>query len=136
MTPLQVAEHILSQDNFSRWMGVKLNKIDKNYCLIEMKVKEEMVNGIGTVHGGATFAFAESALALSSLNDGQTKVALNCYINFNKAAKLGDTLTAESILINDTRKTAVYDISIKNQNNESIASFRGTVYKLDKKIID
>ena len=136
MTPTETANYILSQDYFSQWMGVKLIEIRENYCLIEMPIRQEMINGLKTVHGGVTFSFAESALAFSSNNTGNTAVALNCMINFTKAVKMGDTLIAESILMADTRKTAVYDIAITNQHKIMVASFRGTVYKLDKKVTD
>ena len=136
MTPTETANYILSQDFFSQWMGVKLIEIRENYCLIEMPIRQEMINGLKTVHGGVTFSFAESALAFSSNNTGNSAVALNCMINFTKAVKMGDTLIAESILMADTRKTAVYDIAITNQHKTMVASFRGTVYKLDKKVVD
>lgn len=136
MTPTETANYILSQDFFSQWMGVKLIEIRENYCLIEMPIRQEMINGLKTVHGGVTFSFAESALAFSSNNTGNTAVALNCMINFTKAVKMGDTLIAESILMADTRKTAVFDITITNQHKIVVASFRGTVYKLDKKVVD
>ena len=136
MTPSETANYILSQDFFSQWMGVKLIEIRENYCLIEMPIRQEMINGLKTVHGGVTFSFAESALAFSSNNTGNVAVALNCMINFTKAVKMGDTLIAESILMADTRKTAVYDIAITNQHKIMVASFRGTVYKLDKKVVD
>ncbi len=58
-------------------------------------------------------------------------------INFTKAVRFGDTnFFAESILMADTRKTAVYDITITNQHKVVVASFRGTVYKIDKKVVD
>ena len=57
-------------------------------------------------------------------------------INFTKAVKLGDTLIAESILMANTRKTAVYDITITNQHKIVVASFRGTVYKLGVEITE
>ena len=136
MTPTETANYILSQDFFSQWIGVKLIEIRENYCLIEMPIRLEMINGLKTVHGGVTFSFAESALAFSSNNTGNVAVALNCMINFTKAVRLGDTLIAESILMADTRKTAVYDINITNQHKVVVASFRGTVYKLDKKVVD
>ena len=101
-----------------------------------MPIRQEMINGLKTVHGGVTFSFAESALAFSSNNTGNAAVALNCMINFTKAVRLGDVLIAESILMADTRKTAVYDITITNQHKIMVASFRGTVYKLDKKVVD
>ena len=124
------------KDRFSQWLGIEISDIKENYCLLKMPVKPEMINGLGTVHGGVTFAFADSALAFSSNNTGDAAVALNCYINFTKAAKDGDVLIAESVLLTDTRKTAVYDITVKNQNDELIAGFRGTVYKIGKKVVD
>ena len=136
MTPKETAEYILQQDYFSQWMGIQLIEIEENYCLIEMPVKQEMINGIKTVHGGITFSLADSALAYSSNNTGDTCVALNCIINFTKAVKMGDTLRAESILIADTQKTGIYDISITNQHHELVASFRGTVYKIGKKVVE
>ncbi|MDO5615755.1 MAG: hotdog fold thioesterase [Cruoricaptor ignavus] len=136
MTPLETAQHILSKDEFSKWMGIELIEIREKYCLIEMPIRKEMINGLGTVHGGVTFAFADSALAFSSNNTNDVSVALNCMISFTKAVKMGDTLIAESILMADTRKTAVYDITVTNQHKVLVATFRGTVYKIDKKITD
>jgi len=133
MTPKQVADYMLNQDEFSQWLGIKMIQVKENYCLIEMPIRKEMLNGLKTVHGGVTFAFADSALAFSSNNSGDAAVALNCIIHFTKAGKEGDIFRAESILANDTRKTAVYDIRITNQNNELIAKFVGTVYKIGKK---
>ena len=136
MSPQETAQYILNQDYFSQWMGVSLIEIRENYCLIEMPIRKEMINGLKTVHGGVIFSFAESALAFSSNNTGNAAVALNCMISFTKAVRLGDTLIAESILMADTRKTAVYDITITNQHKIVVASFRGTVYKLDKKVVE
>lgn len=136
MTPLKTVEYMLNQDAFSQWMGIKILEIKEKYCLLEMPVKAEMINGLKTVHGGVTFAFADSALAFSSNNSGEAAVALNCVINFTTAVRLGDTLFAESKLLTETRKTGIYDILITNQNTELVASFRGTVYKINKKVVD
>ncbi len=136
MSPFEIAQHMLNQDYFSQWMGIRLIDVREKYCLIEMPVKQEMINGLRTAHGGITFAFADSALAFSSNNTNDASVALTCTINFTKAVKMGDTLTAESTLIADTRKTAVYDIQITNQDKTLVASFRGTVYKIDRKVTE
>lgn len=136
MTPLETAQYILNQDEFSKWLGVSFLEIRENYCLIEMPIRKEMINGLKTVHGGVTFSFAESALAFSSLNTKEAAVALNCTINFTKAVQLGDVLIAESRQISNTKKTAVYDIAITNQHKILVATFRGTVYKLGKNITE
>ncbi len=136
MTPHELAQYMLNQDEFSKWMNIQLIEVREKYCLIEMPIKKEMINGLKTVHGGVTFSLADSALAFSSNNTNDASVALHCIINFTKAVKLGDTLTAESKLIADTRKTSIYDITITNQNKDLVATFRGTVYKIDRKVTD
>lgn len=135
-TPLEMAQYMLAQDAFSQWMNIRLVAVREKYCLIEMPVKAEMINGLRTAHGGITFSLADSALAFSSNNLNEASVALNCTISFTKAVKEGDILRAESILISDTRKTGLYDISVKNQTGELVASFRGTVYKIGRRVTD
>ncbi|PIE50905.1 MAG: thioesterase [Flavobacteriales bacterium] len=136
MNALETAEYMFNQDYFSQWLGIEIVEVKPNYCLLKMPIKQEMINGLKTVHGGVTFAFADSALAFSGNNSGNAAVALNCVINFTKAVRLGDELFAESIQISDTRKTAIYDIKVTNQNKELVASFRGTVYKIGKKVVE
>lgn len=136
MTPQQTVDYMYDADAFSQWMGIEVIEIKPQYCKIKMPIKAEMINGLKTVHGGITFSLADSALAFSSNNLGDAAVALNCVISFTKAAHLGDVLFAESVLVNNTRKTALYDISVQNQNQELIASFRGTVYKIGRKVLD
>ncbi|OPB91158.1 hotdog fold thioesterase [Elizabethkingia ursingii] len=136
MKPEQVADYMLAQDEFSKWMGIKLIEVKENYCLIEMPIRQEMLNGLKTVHGGVTFAFADSALAFSSNNSGDAAVALNCVISFTTAGREGDIFRAESKLVNETRKTAVYDIHITNQEQKMVAKFTGTVYKIGKKVTE
>src|SRR5690606_14867399 len=114
MTPLETAQYMLNQDEFSKWMGIKLVEVREKYCLLEMPVKAEMINGLKTVHGGITFSLADSALAFSSNNTNEASVGLNCVINCTEAVRMGDILSAESILISETRKTGTYDITIKN----------------------
>lgn len=136
MTPRQIVDYMMEKDYFSQFMGVKIIDIKENYSLIEMEITRQMLNGLGTVHGGVTFAFADSAFAFSSNNDGHAAVALSVTINFSKAGREGDTFRAESKLVNKTKKTAVYDIRITNQHDELIAVFLGTVYRIGKKVTE
>jgi acyl-coenzyme A thioesterase PaaI-like protein len=46
MNPRQVAEYMFDQDYFSQWMNIKLIEVKENYCLIEMPIKKEMINGL------------------------------------------------------------------------------------------
>ena len=46
MSPLELAQYMLNQDFFSQWMGIKLIEVREKYCLIEMPIKQEMINGL------------------------------------------------------------------------------------------
>ena len=59
-----VIDHLLENDRFSAWLGIEVIEFEKGSCKICMKIREEMLNGFDIVHGGVTFAFADSALAL------------------------------------------------------------------------
>lgn len=134
MEALEITKYMFNQDHFSQWLGIEIVDVKPDYCLLKMPIRQEMINGLKTVHGGVIFSFADSALAFSGNNNGDAAVALNCVINFSKAVRLGEVLHAESIQIASTRKTAIYDIKITNQDKEMVASFRGTVYKVGKKV--
>src|SRR5580693_9434654 len=97
-----------------------------------MKVREEMVNGFGIAHGGIAFSFADSALAFASNAYGRLCVALECSISFAIAVKVGDELTCEATELTITNKTATYLMEIKNQKDEKVAYFKGTVYRTSK----
>ena len=136
MTPNQVVDYMMEKDYFSQFLGIKVLDIKEHYSLIEMTITKQMLNGLGTVHGGVTFAFADSAFAFSSNNSGDAAVALSVTINFTKAGREGDVFRAESKLVNNTRKTAIYDINVTNQNDELVAKFVGTVYRIGKKVTE
>lgn len=131
-----VAQFMLGRDNFSQWLGIELLLVKEKYCKIQMRIRPEMINGLGTVHGGILFSFADSALAFSSNNTAEASVALNCTINFIKACKNADVLIAESQLVSETRRTGIYEITIRNAQQMLVSKFTGTVYKLNKTIYD
>jgi acyl-CoA thioesterase len=55
-----------------------------------MKVRPEMMNGLGVVHGGVAFSFADSAFAFACNNRNQLSLALDTSIQFLKPVHVGD----------------------------------------------
>jgi acyl-CoA thioesterase len=130
-----VVNHMMQNDFFSQWMGVEVQEIKEGYSRITMKVRNEMVNGFGIVHGGIPFSLADSAFAFACNNRNNLSVALDCAITFTKAINPGDTLTAEATEIHNGRSTGVYSIAITNQLQQQVALFKGTCFRTAKKLI-
>jgi len=123
---------MFEEDMFSRWLGIERVLIEEGHCILRMKVRNEMMNGFRIAHGGICFSFADSALAFASNSYGRLSVALECSISFPVAVKEGDVLTCEAKELSLTNKTATYLIEVKNQKNENVAFFKGTVYRTSK----
>ena len=130
-----VVTHMMENDFFSQWMGVEVEEIREGYSRIHMKVRQEMVNGFGIVHGGIPFSLADSAFAFACNNRNNLSVALDVTITFTKAVNVGDVLTAETEEIHNGRSTGVYLIHVTNQRNEQVALFKGTCFRTGKNLV-
>ncbi|MEO6903794.1 MAG: hotdog fold thioesterase [Bacteroidia bacterium] len=131
-TAITIVNKMLAEDKFSKWLGITPLLIEQGHCILKMKIREEMINGFGIVHGGVTFSFADSALAFASNAYGRLSVALECSISFAVAVKLNDELICKAKELSLTNKTGTYLMEITNQKNEKVAFFKGTVYRTSK----
>ena len=132
----KAVEKMLKNDAFSKWLGVKLLDLKPGYAEIEMTVRKEMLNGFYILHGGITFAFADSALAFASNSHGRLSVVMQANMSFPAPVVYGDVLTASAHEKNVTNKTGIYDITITKQDGTAVGFFRGTVYRTHKNVLD
>ena len=131
----KVVSHLMKHDLFSQWLGIDVLDIKEGYSKIKMKVRKEMINGFGIVHGGIAFSLADSAFAFACNNRNNLSVALDTSINFTKPVHVGDVLTAEAKEIHNGKSTGLYHISITNQGGHVVAIFKGTCFRTGKNII-
>jgi acyl-CoA thioesterase len=130
-----VVAHMLQNDRFSQWLGITVMEVRTGYSKIGMTVREEMINGFGIVHGGIAFSLADSAFAFACNNRNVLSVALDTAINFIKPVHVGDILQAEAVELHNGRSTGLYQISISNQQGHTVAIFKGTCFRTQKKLI-
>ncbi|MBL4658295.1 MAG: hotdog fold thioesterase [Flavobacteriales bacterium] len=119
-------------DPFSLWLGIERVEDGVGSSVLRMTVTQEMLNGFGIAHGGITYSLADSALAFASNSYGDQCVSIETSISHTKAVKEGDVLTAIAKEANRTNKIAIYDITVFNQENETVAIFKGNVYNTGK----
>ena len=92
-----------------------------------------MLNGFYILHGGVSFALADSAMAFASNAHGQLSVVTNAHIQFPSSAKEGEELIATAKETYRSRKKAFYDVEIKRSSDQAIiAMYRGSVYITSK----
>lgn len=129
----KVFEKMMESDYCSQWLGIELLKVQEGYCKLKMKVRKEMLNGFGTLHGGIAFSLADSALAFASNSYGRVSLLINGSMNYSKAAREGDLLLAEARVFSISNKKADIDVSIfKEGEKEAFYFMRGTVYRTSR----
>lgn len=135
MNPASVVSEIIRKDLFSQWLGIEIIEIKEGYSKIKMTIREEMINGLGVVHGGIAFSLSDSAFAFACNNRNNLSLALDTSINFTKKVMPGDILTAEAKELHNGRTTGLYLITVANQRKEQVALFKGTCFRTGKTLI-
>jgi acyl-CoA thioesterase len=121
----RVGASMFESDQASQHMGMRIEHMGPGSARVSMIVRRDMLNGVGTCHGGLIFMLADSAFAFSCNSHNELSVAAGCSIEFLRPGKEGDVLIAEASEQTRSGRTGVYDITVRNQLGETIALFRG-----------
>ena len=129
MSPKKIAEKsaskILNRDKTCRWMGITLEEVNEGSASLSLTIKGPHINGHGICHGGIIFTLADSAFAFACNSRNIASVAQHATITFIEPAQLGDNLIACAREISLVKRNGIYDVTVRNQNGNLIAEFRG-----------
>ncbi|MEO7359222.1 MAG: hotdog fold thioesterase [Gemmatimonadaceae bacterium] len=124
-----VVDRMVQADAFSRWLGVETVEVAAGRSVIRMTVRDDMLNGLGGVHGGAVYSLADSAFSYATNNTGVISVAIDCTVNYPAAVRVGDVLTATGVVESSSNRLAFCNVTVRNQHEAIVGHFRGTVYR-------
>lgn len=130
-----VGRAMYRRDSASQLLGMTLDSIAPGRAQMRMRVRPDMCNGHGICHGGLIFTLADSAFAYACNSYNINTVALGCTIDFMAAGKDGDLLTAVGEMRQQGSRTGLYDITVTNQDGQTIAVFRGKSYRVKGEVI-
>ena len=126
---------LLPQDAFSQLLGLEVDEIGPGYCRLHFVVRPDMLNGFGALHGGATFAAADTAFAFACNSHGRQSVGLTVTIDYLEAGRAGVSITVEAREESLRHKVGVYQVRAVNQHGVVLALFKGTAYRTSNEII-
>jgi acyl-CoA thioesterase len=123
---------MMQHDAFSKWLGIEILSVEAGKCTLKMTIRPEMLNGFGIAHGGITYALADSALAFASNSMGRKAVSVETSISHTKALHAGNTLTATAEEEHHGDKIGIYRVMVRLDSGETVAVFKGVVYRTGK----
>jgi acyl-CoA thioesterase len=86
-----------------------------------------LLNGFGTIHGGAIFALADQAFGLAANLAGESEVAVSASIKYLAPAK--GRIEAVARRVDENEYASVYLVQVY-EGKRLIAFFQGTGYKV------
>ena len=119
------ADSMWANDNASRGLGMAIKEVRLGYAKLTMTIRADMTNGQKIAHGGFIFLLADSAFAFACNGRNQFTVAQQCAVTFLAPGFEGDVMTAIAEERHFAGRSGIYDVTVSNQNGETIAEFRG-----------
>jgi acyl-CoA thioesterase len=132
----RVVAAMLKEDRATATLGIRLVSVDAGSASVEMTMREDMLNGHATCHGGILFTLADTAFGIACNSRNQRTVAAAGQIDFLRPAVLGDVLQAAAVERSAGRRLGLYDVTITNQRGQTIALFRGKSCRIEGTIVD
>ena len=137
MTPQQTAELVrdgmFARDRAAQSLTMRITHIAPGEATIEMAVRGDMLNGFDTCHGGYITTLGDTAFAYACNTRNEMTVASGLAVEFVAPGRPGDVLVAEAKELSQAGRTGVYDVTIRNQQGQLIALFRGKSYSMKGK---
>lgn len=112
-------------DHASRALGMELLGTEPGTATLRMTVRRDMLNGHAVCHGGFVFTLADSAFAHACNSYNRVALASAASIEFLRAAREGDVLTAVARERQRARRSGIYDVEVRDGRGELVALFRG-----------
>jgi acyl-CoA thioesterase len=129
-----VRDQMYGLDRAAQALGITVEAIAPGSATCRMVVRDDMLNGHGTCHGGLLFTLADTAFAYACNAGNRATVALNAQVTFIAPAQAGDVLTATAREQSRGGRTGVYDVEV-HRAGTLLALFRGQGYEIRGAIV-
>lgn len=109
---------------FPDLLGLQLTEITPEKVIATMSVRPDLCTTGGILHGGAVMAFADTLGGVGTfvnLPPGKRTTTVDSSTKFVGAAKVGSTVTAESVALHRGKTTMVWQTSIRNPEGKLCA---------------
>ncbi|HEY2256349.1 MAG TPA: PaaI family thioesterase [Variovorax sp.] len=119
---------------FPGLMGVRIVTLEPERVVAELAVRPELCTAGGIMHGGAYMAFADTLGAVGTiinLPPGKRTTTTDSSTKFIGAAKVGSTVTGESLALHRGRTTMVWQTTLRSAEGKLCAVVTQTQLVID-----
>ena len=132
----KIAVALHGREQTTKAWDIKLEDAGAGWACASMIVRDDMLNGHGTAHGGMIFSLADTAFAWACNSRNVKTFAQQAAITFLRPAKAGEKLVAEAKEDAAVGRTGVYTVIVSGGDGEKVAVFQGLSRTAGGAVID
>ncbi len=108
------------------WLNGTLISVHEEEIVISFKIRKEMTNPLGILHGGAAAAIMDDVMGASvfALNKDYIYVTVNLTVDFLDSAKEGEIIYAKTKVIRNGK--TLINVECQIQNNDGKILVKGS----------
>lgn len=123
----KLTEYINHARGYARYSGVRVTKIDDDYCEGELTITPDCCNYLGIVHGGCLATLADTVAGVAACSGGQGTVTINYGFSFLRQAR-GARIRCVAEAEKSGRTVKVFRCSLFDDGGELVASGQFTFF--------
>ena len=132
----RVAQAMLAAEGTGPGWGIVIEEARSGYARLSMLVRDDMLNGHRTAHGGMVFSLADTAFAYVCNGGNERTVAAQAGIVFLSSAEAGETLIAEAEELASSGRSGVTRVAVRTADGRAIAEFTGYSRTIGGAVVD
>ena len=117
----RIAEKLMAGEGTAPAWGLVLEEVRVGYARVRMPLRDDMLNGHRTAHGGMIFALADTAFAYACNSHNRASVAQGSSILFLGPAQTGEDLIAEARETALAGRSGSYAIEVRTGDGRIVA---------------
>jgi len=118
------------------WLNPRIISVETGKLVFQYLIREEMTNPMGILHGGITAAIIDDAIGATVIcyDEPVFHVTLNNVVDYFNAAKAGDVIIAETLVIKKGRQVVNVQCEVWNEGRtKMIARGYSNLLRTDRK---
>lgn len=120
----RIAETLMAREGTALAWSLVLEEARAGYARVRMAVRDDMLNGHGSAHGGMIFALADTAFDYACNSHNRATVAQGSSILFMGPAHPGEELIAEARETALAGRSGAYAIEVRTGDGRIVAQLQ------------
>lgn len=132
-----VVDHLVAADGVVDLVGITVEQVAAGRVVASMVVTEDLLNGLGTGHGGIVFALADAVFSFTCNSHGDRAVAQGADITYLAPTHAGDVLVATGVERHRVGRSGLTDVTVVRRGDDTaVAEFRGRSRRIGGRVLD